>query len=310
MSKGLLRKDMTCLNCNHVVEKRFCPNCGQENCEYKKSFTYLFTHFAEDFVHYDNYFWKTVKNLLLKPGVLSKEYITGKRARYVPPIKLYIFISFMTFFSLSLLNSIQNDEQEEQLITIKSSPKTNALNFSEYKSVKEFDSINNLKPDTKKLKGIKYWANKRFVQINQKYTPEQQLELFQSSLFKNTPKAIFLYMPFFAFGLWLFQSKKKFYYFDSGVFTLHYFSFLLLTITLFYFCYQLLELINASTLNTIIGIVLALYWVYYFFKGHHFFYEEKTWVSRFKCVFLFLINLFFIIILLIVLVFYSAINIH
>ena len=65
MSHGKLREDTTCQNCGDEVKVRFCPSCGQENTETKKSFHYLFTHFLEDLVHYDNSFWKAIKYLLV-----------------------------------------------------------------------------------------------------------------------------------------------------------------------------------------------------------------------------------------------------
>ena len=46
MSKSVIRKDKNCLNCGHVVEQRFCPNCGQENIEGRKTFHELFVHFS------------------------------------------------------------------------------------------------------------------------------------------------------------------------------------------------------------------------------------------------------------------------
>lgn len=52
------------------------------------------------------------------------------------------------------------------------------------------------------------------------------------TFFHSLPKALFLYLPLFALTLWLFHSKKKFWYFDHGVFTLHYFSFLLVEIAI------------------------------------------------------------------------------
>src|SRR5688500_11861363 len=105
MGKHGLREDKTCLNCFHIVENRYCPNCGQENTEPRKSFHHLFTHFIEDLVHYDNSFYKSVNALLFKPGRLTKEYIAGKRQSYVPPVKMYIFINFLTFFLMSILPS-------------------------------------------------------------------------------------------------------------------------------------------------------------------------------------------------------------
>lgn len=110
--KSPLREDKTCLNCNHVVAGRFCPNCGQENTESRKTFHHLFIHFFEDLTHYENAFWKTIKNLLLRPASLTKEYLSGKRLSYLAPVRLYIFISFVTFFLISLLPSdIEEDRK-------------------------------------------------------------------------------------------------------------------------------------------------------------------------------------------------------
>jgi len=96
--KNPLRKDKTCLNCNYVVDNRFCSNCGQENTDTRKTFFHLFVHFFEDLTHYENAFWKTIKNLLLRPASLTKEYLSGKRMSYLAPVRLYIFVSFVTFF--------------------------------------------------------------------------------------------------------------------------------------------------------------------------------------------------------------------
>ena len=118
MSHGKIRNEKNCLNCNENVEKRFCPKCGQENIETRQPFHYLFTHFVEDFTHYDGQFWGTMKNLLFKPGKLTTIYLSGKRQQYVPPVKLYIFVSFITFFLFALFppfsldfNSYQDKNQ-------------------------------------------------------------------------------------------------------------------------------------------------------------------------------------------------------
>lgn len=118
MSHGKIRENKNCLNCGQHVEERFCPHCGQENIESRHPFYYLFTHFIEDFTHYDGQFWGTLKNLMFKPGALTNTYLEGKRQKFVPPVKLYIFVSFITFFVFALfpmnINSHNTKEKEKE----------------------------------------------------------------------------------------------------------------------------------------------------------------------------------------------------
>lgn len=60
-------------------------------------------HFFSDITHFDGKFFVTVKDLFLKPGFLSREYINGRRAKYLHPVRMYVFTSaifFLLFFSL------------------------------------------------------------------------------------------------------------------------------------------------------------------------------------------------------------------
>lgn len=96
------RKQKNCLNCHVHVKGRFCHRCGQENIEPKESVWDLISHFFKDITHFDGKFFSTVKYLFKKPGFLSKEYMIGRRAAYVNPIRMYIFTSaffFLIFFS-------------------------------------------------------------------------------------------------------------------------------------------------------------------------------------------------------------------
>src|SRR4030095_10871822 len=93
---------MNCLNCGTAVMGRYCHVCGQENIEPKESFWHLVTHFFNDVTHFDGKFFITLKDLLLKPGFLTKEYMIGKRASYLNPVRMYVFTSaifFLLFFS-------------------------------------------------------------------------------------------------------------------------------------------------------------------------------------------------------------------
>lgn len=106
MSHGHLRKERNCLNCGTYVQGRYCQNCGQENIEPKETFWGMVTHFVADIFHYDGKFLSTLRILLFRPGFLTKEYISGKRVKYLPPVRMYVFTSAVFFlFYFSFLRS-------------------------------------------------------------------------------------------------------------------------------------------------------------------------------------------------------------
>lgn len=105
------RKEKICLNCGAALHGRFCHYCGQENIAPKDSFWHLVTHFVYDIIHFDGKFFSTLKYLLFKPGFLSHEYLRGRRADYLHPIRMYVFTS--AFFFLIFFSFYQKEEAIE-----------------------------------------------------------------------------------------------------------------------------------------------------------------------------------------------------
>ena len=324
MSHSPIRKDKTCLNCRHVVEQRFCPNCGQENTDSRKTFHHLFVHFFEDLTHYENAFWKTIKNLLFKPATLTKEYLSGKRLSYLAPVRLYIFISFITFLLIALFPSkvsenLNKSEKEitSNLIKQETKGKVNAFNedkIFDLRPMKTIDSIQKYGKESEKFSDFEYWAYEKVLTVTEHNTKREIIEKFIESFLHNIPKILFIIMPFFAFFLWIFHGKKKWYYFDHGIFTLHYFSFLLLIFLILFIVQKLFGLLGENSpiafIADIINFVGIIWMCYYFYPAHHRFYGESRIVSFVKSVMLFFINSFFILLLLVFYVFYIFINLH
>lgn len=334
MGKHLLRNDTECQNCGHTVEQKYCPNCGQKNTETRQSFHHLFTHFIEDLTHYDTAFWKTIKYLLFRPAKLTIEYLQGKRQAYVPPVKLYIFISFITFFIIAILpdepSTAKKRNSQPQDSIVQQSPSiyvaedvypnfitagddVEIINPMTYKSVTEMDSVESLKPDSLRLDFVERKMAEKLISIYQHNTPEEVGEKFNYAFGHNIPKALFFYLPFFAFWLWLFHGKKRWYYFDHGIFTLHYFSFLLLTFTLIFLIKTATEFISNESVTFILGILIPciLAWqVYYFFRAHRKMYKEHLIINFLKGTILFFINMISIITILVILGFITIYNLH
>ncbi len=120
MSHSPLRKETDCLNCGATVQGRYCHVCGQENTEPKETFWHMVTHFFYDITHFDGSFFTTLKDLLFKPGFLSREYMLGRRKKYLHPVRMYVFTSavfFLVFFSLFHVSeeSITPEKQRDKL---------------------------------------------------------------------------------------------------------------------------------------------------------------------------------------------------
>jgi Protein of unknown function (DUF3667) len=320
MGHHKLREDKTCLNCNYVVENKYCPNCGQENTETSQSFHYLFTHFIEDLTHYDGSFWKTIKKLLFQPAALTIEYLSGKRKQSVPPVKLYIFISFVTFLLPTLLPNVtifgkkkieKVAPKDTQYLKIDEKDKFFVNDSISVRNIKELDSLQNALPENQKISFAEYTIQKNLMIFaknkNQREIGEKAVESFIHTL----PKVLFIYMPIFALLLWLFHDKKKWYYFDSGVFTLHYFSFLLLLITIGILIDWFINVIYyVEEITSLIKIAFTCYSFFYFFRAHRKFYGESKLVSRSKSLLLFVINVILISLISISIFLYNLFTIH
>jgi len=317
MSHGKLREEKDCLNCGHTVEEKYCPNCGQQNIQTRQPFHYLFTHFAEDFTHYDGQFWGTLKNLFFKPGKLTSTYLEGKRQQFVPPVKLYIFVSFITFFlfavfppfeinfegkgksklfsqkdKISEINKALNDAKAKEKLT-----KEDSILIAKYSpiitdssKINEFEE--SLDMDKKLQKNEITIADDNFfnrpishklAELEKKgYKKSEVLTGFIETSIHNLPKALFIYLPIFALILWLFHNKKRWWYFDHGIFTLHYFSFLLLSLLVSLLLYKVSEYCSVTLINKLLylGIFCIFFYdIIYFFIAHKRVYNTKKRVS-------------------------------
>ncbi|MGV6844723.1 MAG: DUF3667 domain-containing protein [Lutibacter sp.] len=105
-------KGLECLNCGQPLlnNENFCSNCGQKNSVKKLSFSNFLSNLFSGFFSYDSRFWKTFIPLLTKPGKISKQYIEGKRIRFVNPFQLYLNVSIIFFLIFGLTNKLDQNQ--------------------------------------------------------------------------------------------------------------------------------------------------------------------------------------------------------
>jgi len=86
-----------CLNCGTRLRGQYCGNCGQRSRNRLISIWQLLQEAFGDLLELDSRLWRTVIPLLIRPGQLTKDYLEGRRARYMPPFRTYLVLSVVFF---------------------------------------------------------------------------------------------------------------------------------------------------------------------------------------------------------------------
>lgn len=92
-----------CRNCGALLHGEYCGVCGQREGRRDLHFSEAAGDILLDMVTWDSRFWRTLFPLMFRPGFLTAEFIDGRRARYLPPFRLYIIVSFILFLVVSFL---------------------------------------------------------------------------------------------------------------------------------------------------------------------------------------------------------------
>lgn len=91
-----------CLNCGAKIEGRFCSHCGQSAHPHRSLFGVL-EEFLHGVLHFDTKAWRTLPMVLFRPGTLTRNWVHGKRARYISPLALFLFCIFAMFFAFAFV---------------------------------------------------------------------------------------------------------------------------------------------------------------------------------------------------------------
>jgi len=94
--------DPNCLNCGAVLAGEFCHDCGQSGHSIRRPFWSLMGESLETFFSIDGRIARTLPDLLLKPGRVTRAYLDGKRARFIPAFRLYVLASLIFFVLVPL----------------------------------------------------------------------------------------------------------------------------------------------------------------------------------------------------------------
>jgi hypothetical protein len=223
-----------CSNCGYVFAgvRNYCPRCGQKNKRLTAPLKYLLEEILESTLHFDSKSFRTVSSLLVKPGHLSVEFNSGRRANYVAPIRIYVFISFVFFLLLGLLNGRSGGDAEEGQAGPKRGP---VISFT-IKQINSRDlaglSLDQVDALMAK-KGVPATRGYKFVfhQMHKIANNGASAAEFSHLLIKNISYMMFILMPVFGAWIYLFHRRKQKYFIESLVTSVHFHSYLFLILT-------------------------------------------------------------------------------
>ena len=229
-SSRLLREDTAvdvapgenpdCLNCGTRLRGQYCGNCGQRARGRLISLWELITDAFGDLFELDSRLWKTLVPLMLKPGQLTSDYLSGKRARFMPPFRSCLVLSLL-FFLVAFFDPVGDLEfdaagEASPAETEQGGEQNCEVTDADIEGIPEF------------LRGI---LNKqRLTHICERLSKEPK-QLFEN-LLDNVPAALIVLLPIMALVLKMLYPLSRHYYVEHLLFFIHFHAFFFVLLTL------------------------------------------------------------------------------
>ncbi|SFD38115.1 DUF3667 domain-containing protein [Massilia yuzhufengensis] len=221
-----------CKNCDATTSGNFCPQCGQATHLHVPSAREFLHEFLAHYVAIEGKLWQSLKLLLFKPGLLTREYIEGRRVRYVEPLRLYLSFSII-FFALIKFSGVEimelGDTEAPRTRPAVTAPATAVDATLARTSAELSDSERQLVAQAGELNPRVGKGVERFLTLPGK----QKSEAAKRAFFAYAPYAIFLLMPVFALYLKVLYLGSRRRYGEHFLFALHSNAFAFLMLSLF-----------------------------------------------------------------------------
>lgn len=240
---------MNCLNCGEALTGAFCASCGQKHVTKPPTVAHLLEESFETLTHADSRLWITLRYLVSKPGLLTREYFAGRRSAYLPPIRLYLIIS-VVFFLLASMPSA-NDTGDKAI---------------------EIDTASENQLCELQFTGPLDFIQPRFRTACERLKADKGAKLIENFQ-RNAPKAMFVLLPAFAALMMLFFWRPRRLYSEHLLFLVHTHSAIFAVFTL--------DVLSGFVLPSAVGgwfsALIVVYLTWYCWRAMQVFYEKRFW---------------------------------
>ena len=235
-----------CTNCGAAATGAYCARCGQRIEPHIHTVWGFLREATESLTHADSRLWRTLTTLLVRPGQLTREFLDGRRATYLPPFRLYLVLSLLFFVAASLLGEgdlVELDRQtkprQERAALEDLSKEVASLKASndpdERKAGEQLGKIADVarSDPNKKAELCDFnldppslaWLEPRLNRGCQRLSAEGGTEALGRAFMANVPRMLFLFLPIIAFAMMLMYWLPRRYYVEHLLFFVHNHSF-------------------------------------------------------------------------------------
>ena len=115
-------RQATCLNCHAPLTGPFCAECGQRDIPPYPSVRELAVDAFAEVSGWDGRFATTIRTLVRRPGRLTREFLEGRRARYISPLRLYLIASLVYFLLAATAPDVRLDDGRTIFLGLRVTP--------------------------------------------------------------------------------------------------------------------------------------------------------------------------------------------
>lgn len=240
-----------CLNCGDPGIGWYCPTCGQRKMDVTISLRRMLMEALEDQLSLNSSLPRTLGALFFRPGHLTREYVQGRIVRYIPPFRLYLVSSLIFFLLLPLVadpgqismgeetqaraDSIRAARTADSVLLVharKTGEDTVALAGSLRRAPRPAQGRIQFGPrDPASVPGFMQPMARRMKATEARLNAMPRNEALRTlieAFEENAPVGVFVMMPLFALILKMLYVRKKRFYVEHFVFSLHVHAFVFL----------------------------------------------------------------------------------
>jgi hypothetical protein len=304
---GGLKPLEVCLNCGTALSGQYCGNCGQRATSRLISVWELLREAFGDLLELDSRLWRTLIPLVIRPGQLTRDYLEGRRARFMPPFRMYLVLSIVFFlvaffdpreelgilFEPQAISTTASEEDANEADAIQAevfrdlAEEGIIVQGADSEDNDDGDSGTSCDVDDVESADLPAWLASRLTEERLKVICDRIIaddgRAFLNKLLDNVPAALFVLLPLMALVLKILYPLSKRYYVEHLLFVVHNHSFVFLILSVQVLFTRLGTLIRVpETAIDVTVLAVSLYVPVYFYKALRLVYGQGRFFTILK----------------------------